>query len=354
MDRYEDILRRMKNKYRGMSGCEVPEMSDIDIRMKVLAGEIYNDEVNLEFIKRQIFASTAMGEYLDYHAADRGIERKEAVKAKGEVKFEVEEEVTQPILIPAGTVVSTEGVNPVRFVTDNDATLSSGYSITVPCTAQIGGVSGNVGGHKINTIVTNVVGIDSVTNIWPFHGGADVESDEALRRRVLDTYKSVSNSTNKAYYKRLAMSVEGVHSANVVPRVRGTGTVDVYIAAQNAAASPELVNRVSALISAQRELNVNVEVYTADIQNFTVGVDVVLKDGYDLGTVRQNITASVSDYISSLEVGDDVLENCLISAVINAEGVEDFSFNNLYPSYAQVDSDTYVVLNNVVVEEAQD
>lgn len=353
MDKYEDILRRMKNKYRGMSGCEVPEMSDIDIRMKILAGEIYNDEINLEFIKRQIFASTAAGEYLDYHAADRGIERKSAVKAKGEVRFEVDEEVTQPILIPEGTVLSTEGSEPVRVVTDSDVVFNSGYFVTVPCTAQEGGASGNIGSRKIKTMVTNVIGIDRVYNVWPFSGGSDTESDEALRKRVLDTYKAVSNGTNKAYYKRLAMSVEGVYSVNVVPKVRGTGTVDVYIACYNSAAPQELVSRVGALISSQRELNVDVEVYTADIQSFTVGIEVVLKDGYDLGTVRQNISDSISEYINTLEVGDDVLEYRLSSAIINSEGVEDFEYNNLYPSYVIVDNDTFVVLNNVIVEEAE-
>ena len=67
MDSYESILSGMKEKYTELSGKEIPEGSDIDIRMKVLAGEIFNNEVNLDYIKRQMFASTATGEYLDLH-----------------------------------------------------------------------------------------------------------------------------------------------------------------------------------------------------------------------------------------------------------------------------------------------
>ena len=87
MDSYNDILNRMKEEYFRLSNNKVQDLSDIDIRMRVLAGEIYKDEVNLEFIKNQMFAKTAVGEYLDLHASDRGLTRKESVKATGKVKF---------------------------------------------------------------------------------------------------------------------------------------------------------------------------------------------------------------------------------------------------------------------------
>lgn len=355
MDSYEDILSRMKNKYKELTSLEIPELSDIDIRMKVLAGEIYNDEVNLEFLKRQMLASTATGTYLDYHAADRGIARKPAVKAKGEVRFITDDYAAQDIIIPAGTIVATSGENPVKFVTDEQATLhADSYYVTVKCTAQNGGLNGNVASNTINTIVTNVVGIDSVNNIWPFNGGNDVESDEPLRKRVLDTYKSVSNGTNKAYYKRLALSVEGVYSVNVVPGGRGAGTVDIYIATQNAGAPIELVDKVQSLMDREREINVDVRVYTAVVDLLTLGIFVTLKDGYSLETVQQNITQSVNEYINELEVGESVLEYPLSAAILKAEGVYDFSCNNLYPSVYFAEEDTLIVLNGIIIAESEE
>ncbi|MCH5303404.1 MAG: baseplate J/gp47 family protein [Ruminococcus sp.] len=355
MDSYEDILSRMKEKYTELSGRNVPELSDIDIRMKVLAGEIYNDEINIEFIKRQMFATTATGEYLDYHAQDRGLKRKGATKAVGTVKFSVNEPAQQSIKIPKGTVVATSGKNSVRFITDVDDNISIGnYSVSIPCTAQEGGASGNVSENSISVMVTHVVGIDSVTNTSVFTSGSDIESDELLRRRVLDTYKSVSNGTNKAYYKRLALSVEGVNSVNVVPKARGTGTVDVYIAGKDMVASPSIVNEVNKLIAKQREINVDVKVSAAYINKINIGVSVVLKEGYDLETVRQNIKTAVSDYIDTLEVGDDMLEKYLSSAIINAEGVVDFSFINMYPSHYITEDDTFVSLREVFVEEEEE
>lgn len=354
MDSYEDILKRMKDKYKQLTSVEVPEMSDIDIRMRVLAGEIFNDEVNLDFIKRQMFASTATGEYLDYHAADRGISRKNSTKATGSVRFIVNEPAVQPVIIPANTVVATIGDNPVRFVTDSAVTLAAGSSYVVAdCTAQNGGRSGNVAENTIKTIVTNVVGIDRVNNLWSFTGGCDSEGDEELRKRILETYKSLSNGTNIAYYKRLALTVDGVVSVNVVPRVRGAGTVDVYIACPDFPQSSGILSEVQALMNSKREVNVNVEVDVANIIRANIGVEVELKDGYSLNDVRNNITDTVGDYINSLEVGEGIFEYPLSSAVLKADGVKNFSFNNLYPFTYAVDPDDYIVLDEVFVEESE-
>ena len=77
MENYSDIYERMKKKYEQVSSSEFDEASDIAIRMKVLAGEIYNAQVNADWLKRQMFVTTASGEYLDYFASQRGLERKQ-------------------------------------------------------------------------------------------------------------------------------------------------------------------------------------------------------------------------------------------------------------------------------------
>ncbi len=354
MDSYEDIYNRMKIRYKQLSSYDVPELSDIDIRMRVLAGEIYNDEVNLEFVKRQIFCSTATGDYLDYHAADRGLTRNGAVKSRGNVRFFVNEPLEVAILIPAQTVVSTSGDSPVRFVTDSDAVLSAGSQYTtVSCTAQNGGINGNVAAYTVDTLITNVVGIDGVENLYSFSGGTNTESDEVLRKRVLDTYKWPSNGTNKAYYKKLALSVEGVCSANVVPRARGTGTVDVYISGENTVTPISLVNEVEALIQSQRELNVDVDVSAAEILRATIGVFVDLKDGYGLDEVTQNINNNVAEYMSKLEVGEGLPQYPLSAAILSAEGVENFLFDYTYQNAFPADPEVLIVYNEVLVSERE-
>lgn len=355
MNSYNEILSRMKNKYKEVSGCEVPELSDIDIRMRVLAGEIYNDEVNIEYVKRQMFPKTASGEYLDYHAQSRGIKRKSDLKAKGTVRFFVDDISPQAVVIPENTIVSSSGENPVRFSTDSEVILEAGYQfVDAECTAQESGLSGNVRAQTIDTIITNIVGVDGVSNLYAFTGGCDKESDDALRERVIDTYKNVSNGTNIAYYKKLAMSVDGVHSACVQPRARGAGTVDINIACENGEVPVSLANRVGAMIQQKREVNVDVKVFGAQITRVSFGLFVELKSGYSLEEVSENITAEISAYMSTLEVGDGIVEHRLSSAVLNAEGVENFEFNNLYPSSYAPDPEVYYMLGNVIVEESED
>ena len=51
----------MKLRYEQESGSTIDEVSETAIRLKVLAGEIYSAQVNLEWLKNQMFADTASG-----------------------------------------------------------------------------------------------------------------------------------------------------------------------------------------------------------------------------------------------------------------------------------------------------
>ena len=42
MDSYQEILDRMKEKYKELSGYDADGASDIGIRMQVLAGEVFS------------------------------------------------------------------------------------------------------------------------------------------------------------------------------------------------------------------------------------------------------------------------------------------------------------------------
>ena len=48
METYDEIYGRMKNAYEHETGDSFNEVSDIAIRLKVLAGEIFKLQTNLE------------------------------------------------------------------------------------------------------------------------------------------------------------------------------------------------------------------------------------------------------------------------------------------------------------------
>ena len=78
MDSYEEILQRMEEAYEQKSGCKVADVSEVGLRMRVLAGELYRLETSLDWLERQAFPQTASGEQLDLHGAQRGVIRGEA------------------------------------------------------------------------------------------------------------------------------------------------------------------------------------------------------------------------------------------------------------------------------------
>ena len=68
MESYDSILKRMEDAYEEKSGCRPEAVSDIGLRLRVLAGEIYRAQEQVAWLKRQAFPQTAEGEYLDRHA----------------------------------------------------------------------------------------------------------------------------------------------------------------------------------------------------------------------------------------------------------------------------------------------
>lgn len=238
METYDEIYGRMKNAYEHETGDSFNEVSDIAIRLKVLAGEIFKLQTNLEWWKRQMFAVSASGECLDKLASQRGIERKKAMKSTGEITFNISQPCSHDIIIPKGCVVATADLVPIRFVTTEDEEISAGNTlVSVYAEAEQAGSNGNIGLGCAVVPVSVPTEIETVTNREKFTGGCDAETDDELRKRIRDTYINTSNGTNAAYYEQLALTVDGVAKASAVGKVRGVGTVNVRMGADLASNS---------------------------------------------------------------------------------------------------------------------
>ena len=83
MESYEDIVKRMEDAYREESGQEVEAVSDLGLRLRVLAGELYRLQAGMDWLWRQAFPQTATGEQLDRHGAQRGLARREGLPRPG-------------------------------------------------------------------------------------------------------------------------------------------------------------------------------------------------------------------------------------------------------------------------------
>lgn len=352
MQSYDEIVKSMELSFKSKSGYSTDEASDIGIRIRVLAGEIYNLNSYIEFVKRQAFPQTAVGEYLDYHAEIRGLNRKKAVKATGTVLFALDSALSYQVEIPKGTIISTSGDNPVSFETTAKGYISAGKTTaSVPAQALVGGTVGNVSPETIKVIVNMTVDNMSVTNLGGFLGGSDDEDDEQLRIRILDSLKFVVNGTNKAYYQSLAKSVEGVDSVNVVPRKYGNGTVAIYICGQDAELDQQTVNQVQNIMNEQREINVKVSVYPAEIIECIVVADVVLEDGYEKEKVQADVYQQLKTMLDKYDVGKSLDVAIVNDLLYHTAGIKSYILSQLSSTGFTALDNQKIALHTVTLRE---
>jgi uncharacterized phage protein gp47/JayE len=322
----------MKEKFSELSGCQVNEISDIGIRMRVLAGEIFSALTNLEWLKRQIFPQTAENFQLDLHAQQRGLTRKKATKSTGTLKFMRTSPLDYDITIPQNTTciaLNCEGISnqPLRFETTQEATLKAGQlEVSVSAESQDSGAKMNVAPKTITIMSDPPAGISAVINLKEFTGGTDAEDDSQLRARLLHSYKNIPNGTNCAFYKNIALKHEGIHSVSVLPRERGRGTVDIYVAAQGSVPQPEIVQAIQKEITDLREINVDVQVHAATLLNITLNVEIEIKPDYTFSDVKETCENAVKGYFYSLKIGEDVRICAVGNAIFSIDGVYNYSF----------------------------
>ena len=323
---YAEILARMQEKYRELAGGEADGASDIGIRLKVLAGEAARLAQRLENLEKQAFPQTADGEALTLHAQQRGIERKEAVKASGSLRFGRDAPLWYDSPIPAGTVCAAPG-GEIRFVTTEDAVLKTGsYEVDVPACAETGGRSGNAFAESITVLVTPPEGILTVVNPLPFTGGMDAESDEELRQRLLLSYRNIPNGTNAAFYREQALKVPEIRSVSVIPCENGLGTVGIYCAASGSAPSEEVLDALAATLDELREITVQVSVQPCELVEVDLFVTVTTGDGYTAQQVKESCEEALRSYFASLPIGQAVLLAAAGDALYHTDGVSNYAF----------------------------
>jgi uncharacterized phage protein gp47/JayE len=222
--------------------------------------------------------------------------------------------------------------------------------VDIPAQAVEAGESGNVPAGAVVALSLAPVGISSCTNPVAFRDGADQESDDILRQRVLRSYFNLSNGGNKAYYEQEALSFDGVYAVSVLPRVRGQGTVDIYVAAQDGLPSPALVEQLQTYFDTQREISVDVKVSEPSSTAISLEIAFSVEDGYDFSQVSEQVEDVLQNYFTGALLGKGLSLKRLGALLLGVEGVEDYEF--LYPTADIAAEDgRLILLGRVVLTE---
>ena len=201
----------------------------------------------LDYIALQCTPFTATDEYLEAWAALKGVFRKPATAAELQAQFPGT--VGSGAEIPEGSsVFAADGQ---EYTVENGAAVdnTTGFArVTIEATTEGAASNQDTGticalGTAIPGILANGVIVSTVT------AGADVESDDDLRSRMLQAYANPPQGGARSDYVTWALEVPGVTRAWCAPNGMGPGTVSVFFMMDEANAAdggfPQGTNGVS-------------------------------------------------------------------------------------------------------------
>lgn len=234
--------------------------------------------------------------------------------------------VVSPIYIDAGQDTTTTDLVAAANTTEGTTYL--------PIEALEAGVAGNVGSDAITFMISAINGVESVTNPDPTQNGADIESDEQLRKKLLLEFRG-KGSGNQAAYMAWCLAYPGVGIATIIPLIYGPGTVGCIIQSETGAPLGDdivdglqyLLDPLPGLGAGLAGIDHTVTVLTPATVTITPTAAITFDAGYSLdgtdGTVplRTYIVAAIQQYIDQLEAGEDVVFDHVKSRIYAIDGV---------------------------------
>lgn len=183
----EEQMRELYTKYyRDLTG-EDPKIGDADplnLLMKAFAAMEYQTMQYVDTKGRMELLKTSTGNALDALAALVGISRKGPSRATATVRFNLSEERSGVVAIPAGTRVKTEDGKYFNSVEYAEIGVGETYADVVVQAEEAGMGSDGLLAGSIKILVDPIPYIAGVSNTTASTGGLDTEDDDSLTRRI--------------------------------------------------------------------------------------------------------------------------------------------------------------------------
>lgn len=242
--------------------------------------------------------------------------------------FSVDYIIFEKIVVPAGTLVSTEGTShakPILFETTKEAILTTTgggkWQADVQVIARLPGVQGNIIAGAIKLMPKAPVGVERVMNNANFSSGTDLETDELLRDRA----KNALEVAGKATMGSLKTTLESIEGIKSTPRIKENpdgilGLIKVVI---DGGKDEDIMKA----IEETRAAGVRVEfqrpkVVSLDFELVTVPSQVSLPPAR-LNELKSAIERKIKDFVSALKIDDDLVYYQLLSSIVSIDGIRD-------------------------------
>lgn len=264
------------------------------ILSRVLGAGLWGLYGYAEWQDRQKWPDLCEAEYLDWHGGRWNVTRKAAVAASGTVRFTG----VNGTAIPQGTVV--QRADGVQYATTAAGAIAAGEAL-IAAAAVLPGQAGNT---QINTgvsLVTPIAGVNTAaTTQTAMTGGADIETDERYRARILLRIRKPPHGGALHDYELWALEVPGVTRVWVSPLEPAEGDVTVrFVRDDDPTFIPDApeVAAVQAYIDAVRPVTATTYVLAPAAQ----AIPFTIRLTPDTPETR----AAVLEELTALERGDD-------------------------------------------------
>jgi uncharacterized phage protein gp47/JayE len=274
------------------------------------------------------FLNGADGKYLEFIGDMMGVPKlgESAAKitsAEQNLRFYVETGTFgtinsgNPILLTAGTVISTSSSGGIRYtIPYNIIASSSASEIFVAAQSTRPGSNQNVGPkqlifHDFTNYTDSANETLKVINDAEVNSGQGVESDTNYRFRIANKVVSAEQA-NLTALRIAALSVPGVADIVLIPFHRGIGTIDMLIKSTSPTTSDGLITAVDSAVS-----NVVAQGIVANIRKpketgMSLTATLTMRrtlNNTDQSAINRAVTNNLTDYINNLDIGEEFIVN---------------------------------------------
>lgn len=310
-----EIISRITSDLESRLSTSELRRSNAKVYGRVLAGASHELHAHIDFVQKQTMFDSAEADYLDRWASIFRIYRTPATKASGTASIAFS---AGSVDVPVGTILQSEDG------TQFQSTASpAGTNLAVE--ALVGGAAGNLASGETLSFVSPIAGVESEATSLGISGGADQETDEALRERLLERTRETPCGGSAADYIAWAKSIPGVTRAWVTQGAQ-PGTVIVrFVCDGNASIIPdaEMVARVQAYIDEVRPVTAIVTVLAPTTKAVNMSISDLTPD---TAAVREAIEAALTDLFTAEAVpGGSIYLSHIRAAISGAAGETDYT-----------------------------
>lgn len=170
---------------------------------------------------KESYIKTADGEFLDYRAVEHGTERYQATQTEVKAKFTDFE--GNPVKVEVGDQFASVGESPIFYtVTKVNADQTGEMQADEP-----GTVANSYLGQVLPVTPNDALSWAEITEI--IAPARDVETDDHLRERLLNSTSWIAYGGNVADYIDMLSKIDEVGAGQVYPVWNGPGTVKLVI-----------------------------------------------------------------------------------------------------------------------------